>query len=342
MSNFTRIGIFGGTFDPLHVGHLQCVRTVRSRLNLEKVFVVPAAQNPRKPRTEGPRDEDRLEMCRIGFASDSEFVVVDDRELKRGGLSYTATTLESFAKEFEPAGMHLIIGMDQFEELDRWHRIDRILELANIVVISRVGHSLPTSLLDFPEGLRAYVSDFEKGFGQLTTGRHIEFVRMPDADVAATEVRKRLRTGRSVEKYMSIEVEEFIKSKNLYGPIGARVGDYEQFTRFCAEALYSKKGLNIKGFDLRPTTAPTEFALIASGTSTRHTAALAEAVQTAVKEEFNLFPQSVEGAAEGRWVLLDYGSLIVHIFYDFVRQEYRLEELWRNSKDLGIKDPLAP
>jgi len=216
------------------------------------------------------------------------------------------------------------------------------LELANIVVISRVGHSLPTSLLDFPEGLRPYISDFEKGFGQLTTGRHIEFVRMPDADVAATEVRKRLRTGRSVEKYMSIEVEEFIKSKNLYGPIGARVGDYEQFTRFCAEALFSKKGLNVKGFDLRPTTAPTEFALIASGTSTRHTAALAEAVQAAVKEEFNIFPQSVEGAAEGRWVLLDYGSLIVHIFYDFVRQEYRLEELWRNSKDLAIKDPLAP
>ncbi len=342
MSDFSRIGIFGGTFDPLHVGHLSCVRTVRSRLNLDKIFVVPAAQNPRKPRTEGPRDEERLEMCRIGFASDSEYVVVDDRELKRGGLSYTSTTLESFAKEFDSAGMHLIIGMDQFEELDRWHRIDRILELANIVVISRFGHSLPTSLLDFPEGLRPYISDFEKGFGQLTTGRHIEFVRMPDADVAATEVRKRLRTGRSVEKYMSIEVEEYIKSKNLYGPIGARVGDYEQFTRFCAEALFSKKGLNIKGFDLRPTTAPTEFALIASGTSTRHTAALAEAVQAAVKEEFNIFPQSVEGAAEGRWVLLDYGSLIVHIFYDFVRQEYRLEELWRNSKDLAIKDPLAP
>lgn len=342
MSDFNRIGIFGGTFDPLHIGHLQCVRTVKSRLSLEKVFVVPAAQNPRKPRTEGPRDEDRLEMCRIGFASDSEYVIVDDREIKRGGLSYTATTLESFAKEFDPAGIHLIIGMDQFEELDRWHRIERILELANVVVISRVGHSLPTSLLDFPEGLRPYISDFEKGFGQLTTGRHIEFVRMPDADVSATEVRKRLRTGRSVEKYMSIEVEEFIKSKNLYGPIGARVGDYEQFTRFCADALYSKKGLNVKGFDLRPTTAPTEFALIASGTSTRHTAALAEAVQAAVKEEFNVFPQSVEGAAEGRWVLLDYGSLIVHIFYDFVRQEYRLEELWRNSKDLGIKDPIAP
>jgi nicotinate-nucleotide adenylyltransferase len=99
--------------------------------------------------------------------------------------------------------------------------------------------------------------------------------------------------------------------------------------------------LNVKGFDLRPTTAPTEFSLVASGTSTRHTAALAEGVLSAVKEEFNVFPQSVEGMAEGRWVLLDYGSLIVHVFYDFVRQEYRLEELWREARDLEIKDSVG-
>lgn len=337
----TRVGIFGGTFNPLHLGHIQCVRTVKTRLGIDRIYVVPAAQNPRKPRTEGPKDEDRVEMCRVGFASDADYVVVDDREIKRGGLSYTVTTLESFAKEYDPSQLHLIIGMDQFEELDRWHRVDRILELASVIVVSRPGHSIPLRTADFPEGLRPFVADFEKGFGQLTTGRHIEFQRMPDTDVSASDLRKRLRTGRSVEKYMTIEVEEFVKSRNLYGPIGPRIGDYEQFTRFCAEALFAKKGLNVRGFDLRPTTAPTEFALVASGTSTRHTAALAESVQAAVKEEFNVFPQSVEGMSEGRWVLLDYGSLIVHIFYDFVRQEYRLEELWKDSRDLGIKDPLA-
>lgn len=336
-----RIGVFGGTFNPLHVGHIQCVRMVKSRLGIDRIHVVPAAQNPRKPRTEGPKDEDRLEMCRVGFASDADYVTVDDRELTRGGLSYTVTTLESFAKEYDPSQLHLIIGMDQFEELDRWHRIDRIFELASVIVVSRPGHVIPYSIADFPEGLRPLLADFEKGFGQLTSGRHIEFLRMPDADVSASDLRKRLRTGRSVEKYMTIEVEEFIKSRGLYGPIGPRIGDFETFTRFCAEALYAKKGLNVRGFDLRPTTAPTEFSLVASGTSTRHTSSLAESVLTAVKEEFNVFPQSVEGMAEGRWVLLDYGSLIVHVFYDFVRQEYRLEELWREARDLGIKDPLA-
>lgn len=85
--------------------------------------------------------------------------------------------------------------------------------------------------------------------------------------------------------------------------------------------------------------APSEYAVIASGTSTRHAAAMAENVVMAVKEEYNVHPQSVEGIDEGRWVLVDYGSLIVHIFYDFVRQEYSLENLWRQGVDLGLKDP---
>lgn len=336
----SRIGVFGGTFNPLHVAHIQCVRTAKQRFSLDRVYVVPAAQNPRKPRTEGPKDSERLEMCKVGFASD-DFVVVDDRELKRGGLSYTVTTLESFAKEEDPSDVHLMIGMDQFDDFDRWHRIDRILELANVIVISRPGHPIPQIISDFPEGLRPYITDFEKGFAQLTTGRHIEFLRMNEVDVSASDVRKRLRTGRSVEKFLTIEVEEFIREHNLYDPIGPRIGDYEAFARFCGEALFAKKGINVRGYDLRPTTAPTEFAIVASGTSSRHTSSLAEGVLNAVKDEFNVFPQSVEGMGEGRWVLLDYGSAIVHVFYDFVRQEYRLEELWKNARDLGLKDPLA-
>ncbi len=338
----SRIGIFGGTFNPLHMGHIQCVRTVRSRLSLEQVFVVPAAQNPRKPRTEGPTDEQRIEMCRIGFAADSEFVTVDDREIVRGGLSYSVTTVESFAKEHDPSDIHLIIGMDQFEDFDRWHRIGHLLELANIVVVSRIGHPIPQRISDFPEGLRPLVADFEKGFAQLTTGRHLEFLRMNDVDVSAGDVRRRIRTGRSVERFVTIEVEDFIKKHGLYGPIGPRIGDYEQFARFCGDALYNKKGLNVRGYDLRPTSAPSEFAVVASGTSTRHASALAESVLNAVKDEFNVFPQSVEGMGEGRWVLLDYGLLIVHVFYDFVRPEYRLEELWKEGRDLGLKDPLKP
>ncbi|HWU42544.1 MAG TPA: ribosome silencing factor, partial [Bdellovibrio sp.] len=70
-----------------------------------------------------------------------------------------------------------------------------------------------------------------------------------------------------------------------------------------------------------------------------HAAAMAENIVLAVKEEYNIHPQSVEGIDEGRWVLVDYGSLIIHLFYDFVRQEYNLEKLWKDGKDLGFTDP---
>jgi nicotinate-nucleotide adenylyltransferase len=144
-----------------------------------------------------------------------------------------------------------------------------------------------------------------------------------------------------VEKYLPLSVETYIKDNKLYRNLGERIGDYKVFTEFCARILFANKGINVKGYDLTAMSAPSEYTLIASGTSTRHAAAMAENIVVAVKEEFNVHPQSVEGMDEGRWVLVDYGSLIIHVFYDFVRQEYSLENLWRQGKDLGLKDPFV-
>lgn len=87
---------------------------------------------------------------------------------------------------------------------------------------------------------------------------------------------------------------------------------------------------------MRNLVSPTEFSLIASGTSTRHAVSLAENLIQAVKEEYGAYPQSLEGITEGRWVLVDYGSLIVHVFYDFARQEYQLEQLWKEGKEVQL------
>ena len=334
-----RVGIFGGTFNPLHMGHINCVTSVHHRMNLDTVAVIPAAQSPRKPPVEGPTDDQRLEMLRRGLEEFSEFVVIDDQELKRGGTSYTIDTIKAYAKKIPQENLYLIVGIDQFEEFDKWKDFEKILTLANLVVVTRPKHNLPFSEEDMPQGLRPLVAAFDRQFIQLTTGRSIEFLRIQDLDVSASDVRKRLRTGRNTDAQMSIGVEEYIREEGLYAPIGPRIGNYEEFTRFCANALFARKAINVRAFDLKDTDAATEFALIASGTSTRHAVSLAEAVQRAVKEEYNVFPMSVEGTAEGRWVLLDYGSLIVHVFYDFVRQEYRLEDLWKRGRDLQLKDP---
>jgi nicotinate-nucleotide adenylyltransferase len=89
-----------------------------------------------------------------------------------------------------------------------------------------------------------------------------------------------------------------------------------------------KGGVNVKNYDLRDKSAPSEFTVICSGTSTRHATALAEHLTREVKKDYNVWPQNIEGQSEGRWIVIDYGALIMHTFYDYVRQEYRLEELW--------------
>lgn len=333
----SRVAIFGGTFNPLHMGHVNAITTVHGRLNIDHVVVVPAAQNPLKPAVEGPTSDQRFDMLNVGLA-EFPFVTVDDQEIKRGGVSYTVETVRAYAKKIPPENLYVVVGLDQFDGFDKWKEFETILTLANLVVVTRPRHNLPFSEDDLPPGLRKLVAVYDRQFIALTTGRSIEFLRLQDIDVSGTEVRKRLRTGRNVDRHMSIKVEEYVREHGLYGPIGPKIGDYEAFAKFCANALFARKGINVKAFDLRGTEAPTEFTLIASGTSTRHASSLAENLARAVKDEFNVFPQSVEGMGEGRWVVLDYGALIAHVFYDFVRQEYRLEDLWKQGRDLGLKD----
>lgn len=334
-----KIGILGGSFNPPHFGHLNLARTAREKAGLSEVRVIPAAKNPLKKMVEGPSAEERLELTRLAFADLGPGFNVDDREIKRGKTSYTIQTLEEIKAENPEAELFLIMGADLLPEFKAWKDWKKILEIANLIVTSRPGVDLPKSQEDLPEFLQPFVTDQDFNFMTLKTGREIQFLQLNDVAVSATELRKWLRTGKSVQKYIPLGVESRIKEKGLYAPLGDRIGDYEQFAEFCANILFSRKAINVRGFDLRPTTAPTEFAIICSGTSTRHTSSLAENLAAAVKEEFNVFPQSLEGAEEGRWVLLDYGSLIVHIFYDYIRQEYSLENLWKEGKDLNLKDP---
>ena len=334
-----RVGLFGGTFNPLHVGHVNAITTVHSRIKLDDVIVVPAAQNPKKAAIEGITNDQRLTMLKRGLSEYSEFVKIDDQELKRGGPSFSVETIRNYAKVVAPENLYVIVGLDQFNDFDHWKEFKEILTLANLVVVTRPGHTLPFSEQDMPEGLRPLIAAFDRAFVQLSTGRTIEFVRLQDMDVSASDVRKRLRSGRNVDAHISIGVEEFIREENLYAPIGPLIGDYAEFTKFCADILFDRKAINVRAFDLSKVEAASEYALIASGTSTRHASSLAEAVQRAVKDEYNVFPMSLEGSQEGRWVLLDYGSLIVHVFYDFVRQEYRLEDLWNKGRDMGLADP---
>ncbi len=334
-----RVGIYGGSFNPPHLGHINALQAVVKKAGLEKVHVIPAALNPLKLEVEGPTPEQRCEMTRLAFADMGPAFFVDDREIKRGGTSYTIDTIKELRKEVDANDLFLIIGADVFESFDQWRDYSTILKEANLIVTSRPGWELPSEKDELPAFIQERLAEFDFNFLELNTGRSVQFLRLKDVEISASDLRKWMRVGRRTDQFLPLSVEGYIRDNGLYAPLGDRIGDYQKFTEFCAHILFDKKGINVRAFDLRKMTSPSEFTVIASGTSTRHASSLGENLMRAVKEEYNVFPQSIEGVDEGRWVLLDYGSLIVHLFYDFVRQEYNLESLWRAGTDLQLKDP---
>jgi len=333
------VAIYGGTFDPFHMGHIYCIQTLLEKTKIDKVFVVPANQNPLKEPVDGPTAEQRVEMVRVGLQDFGDTVEVDDQEIRRGGKSFTIDTIKNYLKDYSPEQLHLVVGLDEFYQLHKWKDFAKLLESCNFIIVSRPGNILPFSKEDLPEAIRPHIDVMDRNFMALTSGRTVEFLRVKGIDVAATEIRKFLKTGRGVEKFLDIRVEEYIKKHNLYPLIGPKVGDYRAFTEFCADRLFARKALNLRALDLNALSTPSDFVIITSGTSKRHAQSLGEWVMKEVKNQFGLTPLSVEGMEEGRWVLVDYGQLIIHIFYDYVRLEYNLESLWKTGSDLKLKDP---
>ena len=333
-----KVGIFGGGFNPPHNGHINSILTVTKKIGLDKVHIIPNATNPLKNPVEGTTADERLDLTRKAFETYGNQFIVDDQEVKRGGVSYTIDTILNLRKTIEAQDLFLVIGADNFDLFNKWKDYKKILGEVNLIVTTRPGHDLPETVEELPDYLKELVAEYDFNMIELNTGRSIQFITLRDIEVSSTELRKALRSGRPVAKFLPLAVESYIKENKLYRNLGDRIGDYKKFTEFCAQILFDKKGISVKGFDLSGIEAPTDYTLICSGTSTRHTSALAENVAQAVKEEYNVHPQSIEGLDEGRWVLLDYGSLIIHVFYDFVRQEYNLEKIWKDGKEISLSD----
>ncbi len=331
-----KIGIFGGTFDPFHNGHLNSIKTVLDKMKFDQFLIVPTYQSPHRPVIEGPTPEQRLEMVMAATQELDERVQVESFEVDKKGTSFTIETLNELQKRNKSAEFYLVIGSDQFESFDRWRNFQDIIKKVNVVVTSRPNSTLIKSKKDFPVAIQKLVETFRAKKGEFTSGKTLSFIQLKDVDVSATEIRRRFRAKEAVADLISESVEKFIRSQGLYESLGARIGDFEKFTIFCSQILKEKNGIQVLAYDLRSLQQPSEFTVVCSGTSTRQTQSLAESVMKAVKDQYGVWPQSVEGQKEGRWVVIDYGSLIVHLFYDYVRNEYRLEQLWRDAEELPL------
>lgn len=342
-----KIGIFGGTFNPIHYGHLNSLERVQKEFGFKKMLIVPVAKNPLRDKTEGPSAIQRLEMAKrilpllnhqLPEGQDQTFEVRDN-EVVRGGDSYTIDSLKEFKKEFPKAELNLIIGADQLDTFNQWKDYKGILKIANLVVTSRPGAPLPLSKAEMPKWLAEQVVLFKNQKASLKSKNKLIFYSLVDVDISATLIRRKVRNNENISSFTPSVVTDYILEQKLYKEVENRIGEFRDFTQFCVTRLEEKGGLTILAYDLRGIEQPTEFSIATSGTSTRHSRALAEHIMQSVKDQYGVYPQSTEGLQEGRWIVLDYGSLMVHIFYEYVRNEYRIEELWRQGKVLNLTTP---
>lgn len=209
-----RVGIFGGTLDPIHVGHLETIRAAQRALGLTQVIVMPVRIPPH--RTQGPSASTfhRFAMAVLAIAEVPD-AAVSDTELRAEGPSYTASTLERLAADgLSGSQMFFITGADAFADIETWYRYPEVLDLCHFAVVSRPGvaaTSIPARLPQLAPRFR-HPNDAVA----IDAGPVIFLVDAPTPDVSSTDIRRRLRAGDAITTLVPEPVEQHIRRHGLY------------------------------------------------------------------------------------------------------------------------------
>lgn len=191
-----RIGLYGGTFDPVHIGHLINARDALEQGVLDEVVWVPCARSPHKAGAPVASDADRLAMLRAAIGRESRFRI-SDAEIQRGAPSYAVDTVREFRAAFPDADLFWLIGADQLPELRTWHRLAELRKTAKFLLLDRPAHGRPLSRARLPAGV-------------------ISLPRPRWLDISATEIRDRAAHGLPIEHLTSPSVATHIVRRSLY------------------------------------------------------------------------------------------------------------------------------
>ena len=206
-----RYGVFGGTFDPIHTGHLVTAEVVRDAYHLDKVLFIPAANPPHKQGRGVTPAEHRLQMALCATQSNPAFEVLT-LEMERPGLSYTIDTIQELLRLYGPqTELYFITGADTIEEIHTWYHIRELLGLCHFVAATR-----PGSKPDY--------GAIQREFGAAGQA-HIHHLVTPALDISSTDIRHRVQQGLSIKYIVPESVEEYIYREGLYCPEGAEVNE---------------------------------------------------------------------------------------------------------------------
>jgi len=311
------IGLFGGTFDPIHLGHLNALDALCREIEFEQVHWVLSARPPHKDQVSAPIDH-RFSMLQIALAGNQKYVA-DDTEITRQS-----------------------IGSDSLLNLPSWYRYDELVERVNWVVMHRPGYQL-----DLPEQLTQRFVDSAAEL-KSADGGAIWLFDQSNFDISSTQLRQALsleqtasglkKTALSTQKnvlesqdrselikqFLASDVINYIRAHQLYKIEPMKP---EQIKDQVVDALENVKGQDIKVIDIADISDFADFMVVASGTSDTHVKALAREASDTLRSQ-GVKPLNEDGADVGEWVLVDFGDVVLHVMRPEVREYYDLEKLW--------------
>ncbi len=193
-----RVGLYGGTFDPIHLGHLVLAEQCREQLQLDAVWFIPTGEPPHKPPADRTPGRQRFEMVQLAIAGHGKFRVLD-LEIARGGVSFTVETLSQLHEQHPDAAFWWLMGADALRDFPTWRKPDRIVTLARIAAVNRGGMPLPESTI-----------------ARQRFGDRIDDVTMPALTIAASDLRQRIARQMSVRYLVPRAVEVYVEQHGLY------------------------------------------------------------------------------------------------------------------------------
>jgi nicotinate-nucleotide adenylyltransferase len=215
-----KIGIFGGTFNPIHYGHLRAAEEVREKFHLAKIIFIPSKSPPLKTH-ELIESEHRYKMTELALSGNG-FFEISDIEFKRPGKSFTVQTLEELRRIFHDMDLYFILGIDSFLEIPTWWQPEKLMSLIDFIIIARPSFRFVDLLLS--PYINAQRNDLEKLDKEelesysttLKSKRVVIALKIPLLDISATEIRKRIREGKSIKYLLPESVESYIIANKLY------------------------------------------------------------------------------------------------------------------------------
>ena len=311
-----KIGIFGGSFDPPHSGHQHLVETCLKEFNFDQIYVVPCYQNPEK-NIHQTKPQNRFKMLEDLFKNFNK-VTVSDIEIKQKEINYTMDTLNKIDLTEDT---YLIVGEDLLFQMHNWKSYEKIIERVHLLVVLQSQGEWISKKKEWPNLLKKFLKKWNKESLELTTSKKIYFLHSQKFQHLSSHlIRHKVHSGVSIQEDVPKNIIPLILE--YYRHLQTHKDWIVELISF----LKDKGALHPESFTFKE--AVYESILVSSGLNTRHVQALSLGLQEHIKEKYGLTPRHIEGEDLSQWVVLDYDFLIIHIFYDYLRDYYRLEDFW--------------